>query len=145
MQLQQRNKYLETTIQTATPAQLLLLLFDGAIRHCRIGVEALKSNKVSVASESLLKVQSIINEFIVTLDRSSPLADSLLQLYDYFLRRLVEANVQKSAVPAEEVLAYLIELKETWMQAVKQTSGNSVYSGATANGAASAAVRTTVI
>ncbi|RCW44809.1 flagellar export chaperone FliS [Paenibacillus prosopidis] len=132
MQLQQRNKYLETTVRTAAPAQLLIMLYDGAIRFCRQGIEAIKEQNYAEANTSLLKTQDIINEFIITLDRSTSIADNLLRLYDYFNKRLIEANIKKSTEPAEEVLGHLIELKETWIQAAKQynqlegqTNGNA--------------------
>ncbi|NIK79336.1 flagellar protein FliS [Paenibacillus castaneae] len=120
MQLQQRNKYLETTVQTASPAQLLIMLYDGAIRFCRQGIEAIKEKKYSEAHTNLLKVQNIISEFIITIDRNSPMSENLLSLYEYFNTRLVEANMKKEIEPAEEVLGHLIELKETWIQAAKQ-------------------------
>lgn len=120
MQYQQRNKYLQTTVQTASPAQLLIMLYDGAIRFCRQAIEAIKLQKFSDANTNLLKAQDIINEFIITIDRTSPIAENLLKLYDYFKLRLIEANTKKNIEPAEEVLGHLIELKETWIQAAKQ-------------------------
>ncbi|OBZ09935.1 MULTISPECIES: flagellar export chaperone FliS [Bacillales] len=120
MQLQQRNKYIQNTIQTATPGQLLIMLYDGAIRFCRQGIEAIKEQRYSDANTSLIKVQDIISEFTITIDRSNPISENLLKLYDYFNMRLIEANVKKNTEPAEEVLAHLIELKETWMQAAKE-------------------------
>jgi flagellar protein FliS len=127
----QRNKYLESTVQTATPAQLLIMLCDGAIRFCRLGIEALKSNNFQEANNNLVKAQDIISEFVITLDRTSPIAEQLLPLYEYFGFRLIEANTQKSLVPAEEVLGYLIELKETWIEAAKQPQRLSpLHSGA---------------
>jgi len=120
MQLQQRNKYLQNTVQTATPGQLLIMLYDGAIRFCRQGIEAIKEQRYEDANISLLKVQDIISEFIITIDRSNPISENLLKLYEYFNTRLIEANMKKDIEPAEEVLAHLIDLKETWMQAAKQ-------------------------
>lgn len=116
----QRNKYLETTIQTATPAQLLIMLCDGAIRFTRQGVEAIKEHRIEDTNTNFLKTQDIINEFIITIDRESPIAENLLSLYDYFKMRLIEANTKKNIEPAEEVLGHLIDLKETWIQASKQ-------------------------
>jgi flagellar secretion chaperone FliS len=124
----QRNKYLESTVQTATPAQLLIMLCDGAIRFTRAGIEAMKENNYQEVNKNLVRAQDIISEFMITLDRTSPLADSLMQLYDYFNRRLVEANIQKSTEPAEEVLGYLVELKETWFQAAKAVKSTTVPS-----------------
>jgi flagellar protein FliS len=130
----QRNKYLESTVQTATPAQLLIMLCDGAIRYCRMGIEGLKSNNFQEANNNLMKTQDIISEFAITLNRESPLAEQLLRLYEYFGYRLIEANTQKSLVPAEEVLGYLIELKETWIEAAKQNQRLSPVSSGAVNG-----------
>ncbi|TBL73017.1 flagellar export chaperone FliS [Paenibacillus thalictri] len=117
--LQQQNKYLEMTIQTATPAQLLIMLCDGAIRFCRKAIDSLNENKHQEAHNYLMRVQDIINEFVITLDKKSSVAEGLLQLYDYFIHRLMEANINKKAEPAEEVLQFLMELKNTWVEANK--------------------------
>ncbi|MBO9607982.1 MAG: flagellar export chaperone FliS [Paenibacillaceae bacterium] len=127
--LQQQNKYLENSIQTSTPAQLVIMLCDGAIRFCKAGAEAIKKKKYAEANRYLIKTQRIINEFIITLDRSLPIADELLRLYDYFNYRLIQANSKKDAEPAEEVLQYLIELKETWTQAAKIVNASGVRHG----------------
>lgn len=124
----QRNKYMENTVQTATPAQLLIMLCDGAIRYCRASIEALKASNYQDANINLVKVQDIISEFAITLDRSAPVSGDLLKLYEYFGRRLIEANIKKSVGPAEEVLGYLVQLKETWMQAAKLANGGSASS-----------------
>jgi len=121
----QRNKYLETSVQTASPAQLLIMLMDGAIRFCRAGAEGIRSGNYEHANTQLVKAQNIISEFVITIDRSSPLADQLLRLYEYFNTRLIQANIKKDAEPAEEILQYLIELKETWIQAAKSTHAAS--------------------
>ncbi|MGO4692885.1 flagellar export chaperone FliS [Paenibacillus sp. FSL A5-0031] len=132
MQLQQRNKYLQNTVQTATPGQLLIMLYDGAIRFCRQGIEAIREQRYSDANTSLLRVQDIVSEFVITIDRSNPISENLLHLYEYFNMRLIEANMKKDVEPVEEVLSHLIDLKETWIQAAKQynqlaaqTSGNT--------------------
>lgn len=123
------NKYLETTVKTATPAQLLIMLVDGAIRFTRLGIEALKQNKVEDAHKSFRRAQDIVDEFVVTIDRNSPLAENLLKLYEYFNFRLTEANIKKDAAPAEEVIGYLLELKDTWIQAAKLNGSGAAQHG----------------
>lgn len=118
----QQNKYLEMTVRTATPSQLLIMLYDGAIRFCRMGIEAIKQNRFEDASNHLYRVQDIVKEFIITLDQNSPVAENLLSLYEYFIHQLVQANTKKDIQPAEEVLGYLMELKETWIQAAKSAA-----------------------
>jgi flagellar protein FliS len=140
--MQPYNKYLETSIQTATPAQLLLMLCDGAIRFCRQAISELKEGRLESANTYLQKTQNIIDEFVITLDRSSPLAENLLMLYEYFKARLTEANFKKAPEPAEEILGYLIELKENWMQAAKLATQSQT--GAT-HGTAHSSNSTTVV
>lgn len=120
-----RNKYLETSVQTATPAQLLIMLCDGAIRFCRAGIEGIKENNYEKANINLCKVQNIISEFSASLDRNIEVADDLSKLYEYFNYRLIEANTKKIAEPAEEVLGYLIEFKETWAEAAKKANARA--------------------
>lgn len=126
----QRNKYLETTVQTASPAQLLIMLYDGAIRFCRLGIEGIREGDIEKKHTNLMKAQNIIYELIATLDRKAEVSDGLLRLYDYFIYRLTEANTNKSAEPAEEVLNYLIELKQTWMEAASKLQSHKQATGA---------------
>jgi flagellar protein FliS len=125
----QRNKYMETTVQTATPAQLLIMLVDGAMRFCKMGISAIEQGNHGEANLNLGKVQDIVSELIITLDRESAVADGLLRLYEYFNFRLIEANVQKKIEPAQEVLGYLSELKEVWIQAAKSANASTAASG----------------
>ncbi|MDF2667949.1 MAG: flagellar export chaperone FliS [Paenibacillus sp.] len=125
----QPNKYLENTVQTASPAQLLIMLCDGAIRFSKKSLEDIKNDDFISANTNIGKVQDIVNEFIITLDRSSPVAENLLRLYEYFSYLLIQANIKKDPVPIHEVVGYLVELKETWIQAAKIT--NSQRTGIT--------------
>ncbi|GAA4873814.1 flagellar export chaperone FliS [Paenibacillus vulneris] len=123
------NKYRETSVQTMTPAQLLIMLYDGAIRFAKKGVEAVKQKNYQEANNSFIRVQEIINELVASLDHSYPISKDLLHLYDYFLRKMIEANIKKDIQPALEVIDHLVELKETWIQASKlSASSGSVRS-----------------
>ncbi|MBP3966775.1 flagellar export chaperone FliS [Paenibacillus lignilyticus] len=115
----QKNRYLDNSVQTASPAQLLIMLYDGAIRFSKAAILAIKEGKNEDAHRNLVKVQDIVAEFEITLDRNSEVAEGLLKLYEYFKTRLREANLKKDVVPVEEVLGYLTELRETWIAAAK--------------------------
>lgn len=115
----QPNKYLENSIQTASPAQLLIMLCDGAIRFGKKSIEDIKNQDYISANTNIGKVQDIVSEFVITLDQSSPVAENLMKLYEYFSYLLIQANMKKDAAPIQEVLGYLSELKETWIQAAK--------------------------
>ncbi|MED4601262.1 flagellar export chaperone FliS [Paenibacillus validus] len=120
-----QNKYLATAVQTATPAQLLIMLYDGAIRFCRLGIQGIKQRKFDDVNYNLCKAQEILRELAMTANPNMEISENLVKLYDYFVFRLIEANTKKVAEPAEEVLGYLVELKETWVQAAKLASAQA--------------------
>jgi len=117
-----RAKYLENTIQTASPAQLLIMLYDGAIRFCKLGIEGIKQKDYSGANSNLTKAQAILDELLVTLDRESEVAKTLIPLYQYMKQQLIQGNVKKDPGPVEEVLGYMTDLKETWILASKSAN-----------------------
>jgi flagellar protein FliS len=120
-----RNKYLETSIQTATPAQLLIMLYDGAIRFCRTASKAIDNGQTEEAHRNIIKAEDILLEFVISLDKTAPVADGLVQLYDYMYQRLIEANTKKDKGIIEEVIGFLVELKETWVQAALSKSNHA--------------------
>ena len=130
----QRNKYLETTVRTAAPAQLLIMLYDGAIRFCRSAAEAIQAGNHQEAHRCILRAEDIILEFVVSLDKEADVAEGLVKLYDYMYHRLVEANVKKDTGILDEVTGFLVELKETWIQAAKLGSKPPAASTGAANG-----------
>jgi flagellar protein FliS len=115
----QPNKYLESTVQTASPAQLLIMLCDGAIRFCKLTIDSMRVNNLDQANRNIGRVQEIISEFVITIDKESPLAEGLIRLYEYFSYQLIQANLKKDPELVEEVLNFLIELKGIWVEAAK--------------------------
>lgn len=110
--------YRTTQIQTASPADLLLLLYDGAIKWCKQAEAYLDNGQGELAHKALLKGQDIIDELVISLDFSAggEIAQGLYQLYDYMRRRLIEANIKKEKELVAEVVAMLQELRETWAE-----------------------------
>ncbi|MDF2724876.1 MAG: flagellar protein FliS [Paenibacillus sp.] len=130
----QQSKYLENTIMSAPKEQLLLLLYNVAIKACKGAKEAVAQKEYGQAHEHLLKAQEILLELMVTLDQNIPISGHLTKLYDYFIDQLIEANVKKDPEPIDRVLAFLIELRDTWAEAAKKirASGAAAPAG-TAN------------
>jgi flagellar protein FliS len=113
--------YRTTQVQTSSPAELILLLYDGAIKYCRQAEAHLDNGERELAHNALLRSQDIIDELAVSLDFSAgeEIAQGLSQLYDYMGQRLVEANIHKDKAPITEVAAMLQELRETWAEAAR--------------------------
>jgi flagellar protein FliS len=109
-------------VSTASPGELLLMLFDGAIRFARQAQEHLRQGDLEAANSKLIRVQDIVSELNLSLDLSvGEIAVNLQQLYTYIYDRLVQANIRKDPEIVEEALVLLMELRDTWEQVVAQT------------------------
>ncbi|MDR6720306.1 flagellar export chaperone FliS [Paenibacillus sp. 2003] len=118
------EKYKQSSVQTSTPGQLVIMLYDGAIRFTKTGMEGIEARDYSKANVNLGKAQTIVSELMSTLNQSYPVAKTLFSLYEYMNYLLIQANVKKETEYGEEVLGYLQELRETWVVASKQVAGN---------------------
>lgn len=107
-------------IQTATPAELTLMLYEGAIKFCNIAIMAVEENNIEKAHNNIVKVQRIIEEFQATLNHKYEVAKDFDAVYDYLLVRLREANIKKDKEILEEVLGHLRTMRETWKEVMKQ-------------------------
>lgn len=113
------QKYQQTQAQTASKPKLLIMLYDGAIRFVQAGIEGIEQKNYELVNRNLIKAQAIVHELISSLNFDYPIAQNLVAIYEYMLRLLIEANVQKRAEPALEVLEHLKELREAWVEASK--------------------------
>lgn len=113
------EKYRQSSVKTSTPSQLLIMLFDGAIRFVRAGMEGIDSVDYQKTNINLGKAQTIVSELMSTLDPTYDISKSLYDLYEYINHLLIQANVKKDKVPAEEALQYLTEFRLTWLEASK--------------------------
>ncbi|MBE7681619.1 flagellar export chaperone FliS [Paenibacillus sp. P13VS] len=120
------DKYRQSSVQTSNPAQLVIMLYDGAIRFARTAIEGLTQKDHEKASLNLGKAQTIISELMSTLDRSYDISKNLFALYEYTNYLLVEANIRKDITKVEEAVGYLAELRDTWLQASKIVAGQEV-------------------
>lgn len=112
------EKYQLNQVNTATPAELTLMLYNGAIRFTKQTKMALQENDFTKAHESNVRIQDIITELIITLDMSNPLSGNFLPLYDYLKRRLIEANIKKDVSILDEVEGFLVQFRDTWREAM---------------------------
>ncbi len=113
--------YANTKIQTATPAQLTLMLYDGAIKSCNLAINAVEEGQIEMANTNIKKVEAIIAEFRATLNFKYPVAKDFDNVYEYLGRRLLEANLHKDKEILEEVLSHLRVMRETWTEVMKQS------------------------
>ena len=96
--------YANNKIMTASPAELTLMLYEGAIKFCNIAIVAVEENDVQKAHNNIMKVERIIEEFQATLNHKYPVAKDFDEVYTYLMMRLKEANMKKDKEILEEVL-----------------------------------------
>lgn len=119
--------YANSKIMTASPAELTLMLYEGAIKFCNIAIVAVEKNDVEKAHNNIVKVENIIIEFQSTLDHKYPVAKDFDNVYEYLRQRLIEANMKKDKEILEEVLVHLRTMRDTWKEVMKgANSGNKV-------------------
>lgn len=114
------NTYLQTKIRTASPAELNLMLYDGAIKFCNLGKMALEKNDYEKANLNIQKAKKIIVEFRNNLNFDYPVAQDFDRVYEYIYHTLVEANVKKDMELLEEACGRIKEMRETWVQVMEK-------------------------
>lgn len=116
------RRYQESQILTAPREQLLLMLFDGAIRFSEQGRQHLSEKKIEEGIQALIRAQHIMLELTSALDRQvgEALYQNLTGLYGFVYLRLVRAGVEMDVAAVEDALAVLRRLREMWGEAVEQ-------------------------
>jgi flagellar protein FliS len=126
----QKNAYAvynNNKVLTASPAELTLMLYDGAIKFVNIAIVAIEKKEIEKAHNNIVKAKNIIMEFQATLDYSYPVAEDFNAVYAYLLRRLHEANMKKDPEILEEVLKHLRTMRDTWKEVMAKTAnGNKI-------------------
>lgn len=112
--------YNKNKIMTASPGELTLMLYEGAIKFCNIAIVAVEQGDVQKAHTNIVKVENIIEEFRATLNHKYPVAEDFEKVYVYIYDRLVEANIKKDKEILEEVLKHLRTMRDTWKEVMQK-------------------------
>ena len=112
-------QYKNSKVLTASPAELTLMLYEGAIKFCNIAIAAIEQKEVEKAHINIRKAQKIIEHLRVTLDMKYPVAKDFDNMYQYIDRRLLEANISKDPEILKEVLTHLHAIRDTWKEVMR--------------------------
>jgi len=113
-------QYNNSRILTASPEELTLMLYEGAIKFCNIALMGIEQKDIEKAHVNIRKVQKILEHFRQTLDMSYPVSEDFERVYVYLERRLIEANVKKDIEIMEEVKEHLQSMRDTWKEVMKR-------------------------
>lgn len=113
------DEYNRSKILTASPAELTLMLYEGAIKFCNIAIDSLEKKDIQRAHTNIVKVENIIDYLRQTLDMKYPVAQDFERMYVYLGDRLVEGNLKKDQEIMEEINTHLRSIRDTWKEVMR--------------------------
>ena len=117
-------QYQNSKIMTASPAELTLMLYEGAIKFGNIAIMAMENKDPAKAHENVVKVEKIVQNFRETLDKRYPIWEDFEKIYVYLLRRCHEANIAKDPEIMTEVVDHLRSMRDNWKEVMKSVATN---------------------
>ena len=111
------KRYRQTQVGTAGPLELIIMMYDGAIRFCNQAKKAIEEKNYNEANHFLQRVQAIVDELNFSLNMDAgEIAANLRNLYDFIGTKLVEANIKKDIVTIDKMVNLLTELRSSWAE-----------------------------
>ncbi|PFA67370.1 flagellar protein FliS [Bacillus sp. AFS015802] len=111
--------YQNNSVNTASPGELTLMLYNGSLKFIHIAKKAIKEKNIELKNTNIQKTQAIVNELMVTLNTDLEVSKNLMSLYDYINRRLTEANIKNDAAILEEVEGLITDFRDTWKEVIQ--------------------------
>lgn len=108
--------YRDAKILTATPAELTLMLYEGAIKFCNIAIMAIEKGDMENSNRNIIKAEKIILELKSTLKPNISISKDFDNVYNYVYESLIEANIKKDREILDEVLWHLRMMRDTWKE-----------------------------
>ena len=104
---------------TASPAELTLMLYEGAIKFCNIAIDAIEHKDIPRAHTNIVKIGKIIDYLRSTLDMKYRVAQDFERMYVYISGKLTEANLKKDKEILEEINEHLHSIRDTWKEVMR--------------------------
>ena len=116
-------QYNNNKVMTASPAELTLMLYEGAIKFCNIAIDAIEHKDIPRAHTNIVKIGKIIDYLRSTLDMKYRVAQDFERMYVYISRKLTEANLKKDKEILEEINEHLHSIRDTWKEVMRINRG----------------------
>ncbi|MGG4491597.1 flagellar export chaperone FliS [Metabacillus idriensis] len=111
--------YQQNSVSTASPGELTLMLYNGCLKFIKQARQAIQQKNTQEKNLNLQKAQRIIQELMITLNPEAAVSESMMAMYDYINRRLVEANISNDLEILHEVEEYVTEFRDAWKQVIQ--------------------------
>ncbi|MBR1443301.1 MAG: flagellar export chaperone FliS [Firmicutes bacterium] len=107
------------SIYLATPEELILMLYDGALKFSNQAMVAMEKKDYQKSNYLIQRVQDIIRELQTSLDFKYEISNDFYAMYDYIFRTLITANIRKDQKKLEEAMGLIRQFRDTWKEAMK--------------------------
>ncbi|PLR67984.1 MULTISPECIES: flagellar export chaperone FliS [Bacillaceae] len=111
--------YQQNSVSTASPGELTLMLYNGCLKFIKQARLAIEQKNTQDKNLNLQKAQRIIQELMITLNPEAAVSESMMSMYDYMNRRLIEVNMSNDLDILAEVEGYVTEFRDTWKQVIQ--------------------------
>ncbi|SFM23190.1 flagellar protein FliS [Gracilibacillus orientalis] len=120
MAYQQYEAYQNNSVNTASPGELTLMLYNGCLKFIKRAKKAIEEKDHQTKNEMIQKTQDIIRELMVTLDQEAPIAKEMMPLYDFVYHALTQANIKSDLDQLEQAREIIENFRDTWKDVIKQ-------------------------
>ena len=118
-----QDAYRRQDVLTAGPIDLIVMLYDALKKNIVLGKRGIIKKDVPGAHKHLIKAQMILTELINSLDMNYQISDELLELYEFALKSIADANMHKDAEPLDPVIEMVDSIREAWKEISNQNRG----------------------
>lgn len=118
-----QDVYRKQDILTASPIDLIIMLYDALKRNILMGKRGIVNKNVPLAHKHLMKAQMILTELINSLDMNYEISNELLDLYEFALKSIADANIHKDTAPLDPVIEMVDSIREAWQEISKTSRG----------------------
>lgn len=122
------QSYQQNSVNTASPGELTLMLYNGCLKFINLAKKAMNENNIEARNTNIQKAQTIISKLIVTLNMDVEISKNFLALYEFIRQRLIEANIKNDPAALKEAEDLVTEFRDTWKQAI-QINRRQQYGG----------------
>ncbi|WP_345242353.1 flagellar export chaperone FliS [Pontibacillus salipaludis] len=132
MSTQAYQAYQNNSVETASPGELTLMLYNGSLKFMKLAKKGIEEGNIELRNTNIQKAQKIVQELMITMNPDYSITKEIMPLYDYVNRRLMDANLKNDTTILDEALGIMTEFRDTWKEVVKQTRQQQFGSGGNA-------------
>jgi len=132
MSTQAYQAYQNNSVETASPGELTLMLYNGCLKFIKLAKRGMEESNYELKNTNIQKAQKIIRELMVTMNPEYSITEEIMPLYDYINRKLMEANLKNDISMLDEAAEMVTEFRDTWKEVVKQSRQQKFGAGGNA-------------